>query len=182
MPKKMKEVKGMIHSKNSFFLSNRGGPDEISPVIPTEKKKAKVMAVEKIYSKPSFFLPSRGPDGGKVSTPSSTVTPPPRVSQFVKQRRFLYDKDTGEPYAEWVDNVAVCVTTGEALFRSRKEEFEETVSQCCDFSVPKQRHPNDFSVSTVDMVASGFLSLEDFKLPNGAAVKMVDYERFLENK
>ncbi len=43
-----------------------------------------------------------------------------------------------------------------------------------DYSVPKQRHPNDFSVSTEDMLASGFMTLDAFKAPNGTVVRLRD--------
>ena len=144
-----------------------------------------------MFSRKSFFIPKRGPGGGKVPIP--VVAPPANgfssFQRFEPVRRFVYDKSTGEAYAEWINNAAICIHTGEELFRSgryREDDmcgdsasmFEETF----DYSVPKQRHPNDFSVSTNEMLASGFISLSDFKAPNGAAVRLDEYERFLKEK
>jgi hypothetical protein len=194
-----------------------------------------------MLSKSSFFLPKRGPGGGKVplvvvpannsNTANHSSLNRPQGNRATMQfsseprRRFIFDKTTGEPYAEWVDDVAVCVHTGQELFRSRRsvmmrreraEEFGAGEAEldfssydpasgtaaalgggCCDaeaammmmqprldFSVPKDtvRHPNDFSISTEDMLASGFITLDAFKAPDGAAVRLVDYERFLQEK
>jgi hypothetical protein len=160
-----------------------------------EKKKARKSAAVPVqaagpgmmFSKGSFFLPSRGPNGGKVAIPA----PPPAADafnnhrfQFVPQRRFVYDKSTGEAYAEWINDVAVCIHTGQELFRSRGFQGGDcrAPAESFDYSVPKQCHPNDFSVSTEEIVASGFLTLADFKAPDGAAIRLVDYERYKEHK
>ena len=147
-----------------------------------------------MFSKGSFFIPNRGPNGGKVSIPLAPVLPVSQYGnndnrfQFTPQRRFVYEQGTGVAYAEWINGVAVCVHTGQELFRSRSfaadldESAGSGVMQAPDYSVPKQLHPNDFSVSTDEMLASGFITLEDFKAPNGAAVRLVDYEIFLKRK
>ena len=162
--------------------------------MPVKKKVVKKVAMSAVqpagpglvFSAESFFLPSRGPNGGKVSAPIVPVASAfqanfTRFPQYEKPRRFVYDKSTGEAYAEWINNVAVCVNTGQELFRSREAPMADGAGVLpFDYSVPKQRHPNDFSVSTDDMIASGFLSLEAFKAPDGAAVRLVDYEQYLE--
>jgi hypothetical protein len=147
-----------------------------------------------MFSKKSFFIPNRGPGGGKVPIP--VVVPPPvngfqPFQRFEPVRRFVYDKSTGEAYAEWINNVAVCIHTGEELFRSnRYSQPEYDCAECdlssfevkLDYSVPPQRHPNDFSIGTTEMLESGFISVGDFKDPDGAAVRLIDYERFLAEK
>ena len=153
-----------------------------------------------IFSKTSFFLPKRGPDGGKVPAPVAKPAVQPssgfnRFANFEPIRRFVYDRDTGEAYAEWVGDVAVCIHTGQELFRSRRGRGADNAAELSfedeggpapiapfDYSVPKQRHPNDFSVSTEDILASGFITLDDFKAPDGAGVRLVDYEAFLKRK
>jgi hypothetical protein len=138
-----------------------------------------------MFSKGSFFVPCRGPNGGKVAIPVPATVPDDRYNRqpFVPQRRFVYDKSTGEAYAEWIDGVAVCVNTGQELFRSRTfRDDESTPAPSFDFSVPRQLHPNDFSIGTEDVVASGFLTLADFKAPNGAAIRLEDYELYLKRK
>jgi len=148
-----------------------------------------------VFSKGSFFIPGRGVDGGRV--PAPIVAPPAQqngrpFSQYVPARRFIYNKDTGEAYAEWINDVAICIHTGQELFRSRRNQQPQDGgnefgdggggAQPFDYSVPKQCHPNDYSISTVDMLASGFITLNDFKKPDGAAVRLVDYELFLKKK
>ena len=170
--------------------------------MPDKKKAKKSQAVPvqsagpgMMFSKGSFFIPNRGPNGGKVSIPTPPVLPVSQYGnngnrfQFTPQRRFVYEQGTGIAYAEWIDGVAVCVHTGQELFRSRGAVDESFACgsgggsmQPHDYSVPKQRHPNDYSVSTDEMLASGFITLEDFKTSNGAAVRLVDYESFLKRK
>ena len=169
-----------------------------------EKKKAMKKAAKPavqsagpgmVFSKQSFFIPNRGPNGGRVAAPVAPVAPVVKpnsngFARFEPKRRYVYDKVTGEAYAEWIDNVAVCIHTGQELFRSRAAKSEDfslssgggAVAPPLDFSVPKQRHPNDYSISTDDMIASGFLSLDAFKAPDGAAVRLKDYELYLERK
>ncbi len=172
---------------------------KMPPPVAKKMKSMKSKIVESaagpgmMFSKKSFFIPNRGPDGGKVPIPE--VVPPPvngfqPFQRFEPVRRFVYDKSTGEAYAEWINNVAVCIHTGEELFRSNRYSQQEndwaegdlSFEVKFDYSVPPQRHPNDFSVSTIEMLESGFISLGDFKAPNGAAVRLVDYERFLAEK
>ena len=153
-----------------------------------------------VFSRQSFFLPNRGPGGGKVPAPVAKPVAPPsfnsnRFANYEPVRRFVYDRSTGEAYAEWKGDVAVCIHTGQELFRSRKSREVDSAMEFgfddgggpalaapFDYSVPKQRHPNDFSVSTEDILASGFITLDDFKAPDGAGVRLVDYEAFLKRK
>jgi hypothetical protein len=158
-----------------------------------------------MFSRESFFLPKRGPDGGKVAIPvkaeNAAAPGDSRFfsrSSFQQQRHFVRDKVTGEPYAEWVNGVAVCIHTGQELFRSRRcyQEGGNSTGQygddesfggaggCAaarpfDYSVPKQRHPNDYSVSTDEILASGFITEDDFKAPDGAAIRLADYEAYV---
>lgn len=158
------------------------------PAVAKAKKKVVIALVQSagpgmMFTKDSFFVPSRGLNGGKVAVPVPVDEQPMQYRPFVQQRRFLHDKETGEAYAEWVNNVAVCIHTGEELFRSRtcqEDECGYNEQQPFDYSVPKQQHPNDYSISTDDIVASGFLTLGDFKMPNGAAIRLADYERHLK--
>jgi hypothetical protein len=151
-----------------------------------------------MFSRASFFLPKRGTDGGKVPAPVPSALPSPFERRFFEpMRRYIRDRETGEPYAEWIGESAVCLVTGQELFRSRRSRMNEDdefaaafeggeasggVQMRLDYSVPKQRHPNDYSVSTEDMLASGFITLDAFREPNGAAVRLRDYEAFLKEK
>ncbi len=169
-------------------------PEKKKPTKKAVKPAVQSAGPGMVFSKESFFMPNRGPNGGKVAAPLAPVEPAlqsvsNRFSRFEPQRRYVYDKVTCEAYAEWINNVAVCVHTGEELFRSREFKSEElslgvggVAAEPFDFSVPKQRHPSDYSVSTDDIIASGFLSLDAFKAPDGAAVRLVGYERFLRCK
>ena len=178
---------------------------------PPPPKKKKISAVKPplasvqsagpglMFSRTSFFLPNRGTDGGKVPAPVvvSSALPSPFERRFEPMRRFIRDRETGEPYAEWIGESAVCLSTGQELFRSRRSRLNEEdefaaafeggeasggMQVRLDYSVPKQRHPNDYSVSTEDMLASGFITLDAFREPNGAAVRLRDYEAFLKEK
>ena len=181
----------------------------IMPHPPVRKKPAvkrkQVVPVQSagpgmVFSKQSFFLPQRGPGGGKVPAPAPKPTAKPffnsnRFANHEPVRRSVYDRTTGEAYAEWVGDAAVCIHTGQELFRSRRNrdadsslEFDfadeegPAIAAPFDYSVPKQRHPNDFSVITEDILASGFITLDAFKAPDGAGVRLVDYEAFLKGK
>jgi hypothetical protein len=190
---------GVMFSKQSFFLPNRGldgGKISVAVVqqpFNNHKPQVKKTVVQPagpgmMFSKQSFFLPGRGVDGGKVPVPVAQVEQQQSVGfkKFEPQRRFVYDKVTGVEYAEWINGVAYCLNTGEELFRSRNATGEEASSsgqdKPFDFSVPKQRHPNDYSIDTNDILASGFLSLSDFKAPNGAAIRLIDYENYLKRE
>ena len=148
-----------------------------------------------MFSRRSFFLPKRGDDGGKVPVPVvKEVQPSPFFQRFEPARRYIYDRTSGEAYAEWVGDSAVCLTTGQELFRSRRSQGDDSFDlggkahgaafeqMPFDYSVPKQRHPNDYSISTEDILASGFITLDAFKEPDGAAVRLKDYEAFLKAK
>ena len=193
------------------MLSNNDDAMPLPPPPPPARKKpvAKkkpVVPVQTagpgmVFSKQSFFLPNRGPGGGKVPAPVPKPTAQPSNRFFAPYepvRRFVYDRDTGEAYAEWVGDAAVCLHTGQELFRSRRGrqdggEFGGSGGfgddgggplpvAPFDYSVPRQRHPNDFSVSTEDILASGFITLDAFKAPDGAGVRLVDYEAFLKRQ
>ena len=204
---------GMMFSKDSFFAPKRGPDGGKVPVLssaldvrpastkPPSKNAASVSSAGPgmMFSKTSFFIPKRGPDGGKVALPKVVEAKPafgaPRfpTSGFQPQRHFVRDKDTGDAYAEWINGEAVCIHTGEVLFRSRRAQqgddeyaYVQTESAAVlfkpDYSVPKQRHPNDYSYSTDEILASGFITVDDFKEPNGAAIRLADYDAFLKQK
>lgn len=91
---------------------------------------------------------------------------PPRE----KRRFFVYDKETGEPFAEWINNVAVSLETGEELFRSRRS-MEEEDGACYerrfDFSVPTFYRADDPTIYTADLVMMGVITEQD--LASGSA-------------
>ena len=196
---------GMMFSKGSFFSPKRGIDGGKVPVVaglarpiivhpkPTAASSLSSAGPGMMFSKESFFVPKRGPDGGKVALPKVEDKPAfgnrfPTFG-FQPQRHFVRDKDTGDAYAEWIDGEAVCIHTGEVLFRSRRTEDEfafarddSVMAFKPDYSVPKQRHPNDYSYSTNEILESGFITIDDFKAPNGAAIRLADYDAFLERK
>jgi hypothetical protein len=87
--------------------------------------------------------------------------------QREKRRFFVYDKETGEPFAEWINNVAISLETGEELFRSRRSTEEQYVfedgrpSGFFDFSVPTFYRADDPAIYTEDLIQCGILSEQD---------------------
>ena len=99
------------------------------------------------------------------STPSF---PAPR-----EQRRFfIYNKETGEPYAEWINNVAICLETGEELFKSRSYyEDQGNQQRYMDYSVPTYYRDDDHTIYTADLIAAGIITDQDLAVGNGALTK-----------
>jgi hypothetical protein len=121
--------------------------------------------------KPPAILPAPAPPKStffepgfrKPGVPTVQAEPFPTHSPFVQRRSFLYDRHTGEPYAEWIGGQAVCLETSEVLFESNRSWHNgggEAVK--FDFTPPKQRHPKDPSIDTQDLIDAGILTLEDF--------------------
>ncbi len=135
--------------------------------MPPKKQKK---APEPIPTKASFFAPKRDyEDHKKVDFSSS---PPVPTQKQPKYQSFLYDHGTGRPYAEIVGRSAICVDSGEELFRFRngpEEEDEECVSgpiftKKFDFTPPSgKRHPDDRGIDIAGLVEFGLLSDEDVR-------------------
>ena len=128
--------------------------------------------------KNTFFKP--GFRKAAVILPAPTAFP---RQQFAPRRSFLYNKDTGDAYAEWMGNEAVCLETGEVLFESKGSVDYGSSSSGgfspakFDFTPPKQRHPKDPSITTQDLLDADIITLEDFK--NGRSALSVEaHERF----
>jgi hypothetical protein len=120
--------------------------------------------------KGSFF--KQGGSGKAISSAAAKPVANPFFTrkQFAPRRNFLYDKFTDEPYAEWIENQAVCLETGEVLFESRSGTWDNARSSAAakfDFSPPKHKHPKDPSIASQDLIDAGVLTLDDFK--NGRA-------------
>ena len=104
---------------------------------------------------------------------SSQSFPPPR-----EQRRFfIYHKETGEPYAEWINNVAISLETGEELFKSRNYyEGGENQQFYMDYSVPIYYRKDDPTIYTADLIRAGIVTEQDLAVGNGALTK----EKYME--
>ncbi len=119
--------------------------------------------------KNTFFKPG-------FREPAKLVLPPPVITSrqsFAPRRSFLYNKQTGEPYAEWIENQAVCLETGEVLFESSGEYYQggrKAVNHDAkfDFAPPTSRHPKDPTIVTQDVIDAGVLTLDDFKAGKSA--------------
>jgi len=86
------------------------------------------------------------------------------------KRRFLYNKETNEAYAEVVDGSAICLETGEQLFRFKDSEGDKegggssgfTHGVRFDFTPPGgKRHPSERFVDVPNLVKAGILSGSD---------------------
>ena len=98
-----------------------------------------------------------------------------RQPMMIKPRRFVYDEDTGEPYAEWINGEAVCLQTGDVLFESRSLRFDadhdaafmqqQQPLQKFDFTVPNKgtRHPLDPTIFSQSLIDSNVISLNDLR-------------------
>lgn len=129
------------------------------------KKKA-APAPKQIPTKASFFLSKRT----MVETKKPVLpTEPQSKAAPVRQRRFLFDEGTQEAYAEIVGNAAICLETGDELFRFAEKdgvsEYQPSSSgfqRPFDFSPPTgKRHPNDRYVDVLNLVKAGILTDED---------------------
>ena len=122
-----------------------------------QKKKPKPAAP--LPTKASFFQPKR--------EYCETVTVKVEPTVPAPRQRLLYDKETGMPFAEVIDNAAVCLHTGQELFRfkEREQRAEEPLFAAgFDFTPPGGRkHPNERSVDVRAMVDAGILSDEDVR-------------------
>jgi hypothetical protein len=96
-----------------------------------------------VFFKPGAF---RAPVVTEKATATTTAAP---RQQFAPRRSFVYNNQTGEPYAEWIGNEAVCLDTGEVLFESKTERCINQKPQAgtFDFKPPPQRHPKDPSIA-----------------------------------
>jgi hypothetical protein len=144
--------------------------------MPTKKKKLQPQPPPRKVVKTDFFVHQchqqfenlvpviKSEDAG--STPSSF--PPPR-----EQRRFfIYNKETGEPYAEWINNVAICLETGEELFKSRSYyEDQDNQQRYMDYSVPTYYREDDPTIYTADLIGTGIITKQDLVVGNGALTK-----------
>ncbi len=126
--------------------------------------KKKAVPVAPVLTKDSFFLSKRTVVESKK--PAHPVEAP--ASAPPKKRRFLFEQGTGMAYAEVLDNAAVCLETGQELFRFGGGADAGGYQQCAgfqrrfDFSPPTgNRHPNDRIVDALNLVKAGILTEED---------------------
>ena len=120
-----------------------------------QKKKPKPAAP--LPTKASFFQPKR--------EYCETVTVKVEPTVPAPRQRLLYDKETGMPFAEVIDNAAVCLHTGQELFRFKEQRAEEPFfATGFNFTPPGgKKHPNERSVDVCAMVGAGILSNEDVR-------------------
>lgn len=135
--------------------------------MPAKKKKTSQPPPRKIVKTDFFVHPCHQayeefvPIDSKPAPEDSSSFPPPR-----EQRRFfIYNKDTGEPYAEWINNVAISLETGEELFKSRNYQPEN--ADWKDYSVPTFYRADDPTIYTEDLIRSGIISEQDLAVGNG---------------
>ena len=123
-----------------------------------QKKKPKPAAP--LPTKASFFQAKR------EYCEAVTVKAEP-VASVAQRQRLLYDKETGLPFAEVIDNAAVCLHTGQELFRfkDREQRMDEPLfASRFDFTPPGgKKHPNERSVDVRAMVDARILSDEDVR-------------------
>ena len=97
-----------------------------------------------------------------------------QVADKTQKRRFLFDKETNDAYAEIMGDSAICLDTGMELFRFAGGEgnypgfFEQDVpsrfehTREFDFTPPDgKRHPGERFVDVTNLVKAGLLSEED---------------------
>jgi len=117
------------------------------------QKKKKPSAPIALPTKSSFFEAKR--EYREITAAKTAPVAQPR-------QRLLYDKETGMPYAEVIDNAAVCLDTGQELFRFKERGDQQTVVNGFDFTPPSgKKHPYERSVDVRALVAAGILSNED---------------------
>ena len=125
-------------------------------------KKAAPLVPKMIPTKESFFSPKR--TMMEKQTKSSAVVPLKKEDNWPRPQRLLYDPNTCLPYAEIVDNVAICLDTGVELFRfgeSYNEERRE-FGKRFDFKPPGGvRHPSERFVDVEGLVKAGILAEKD---------------------
>ncbi len=122
-----------------------------------QKKKKPSAAPLTVATKASFFDTKR--EYSEVTKTALPVAPP------LLRQRLLYDKETGMPYAEIINNAAMCLNTGEELFRfkdriadAQPAAFESRF----DFTPPGgKKHPFERTVDVSALVEAGILSNAD---------------------
>jgi len=147
--------------------------------MPPPKKKTNASPAP-IPTKASFFEIKR-----EFEEPVAAVGPVPRFKPVEEVRpviqrapRLLYDKGTGMPYAEIVDNSAICLDSGVELFsfknRDDDEDYEDnsvafvSAPKRLDFIPPEgKRHPDDRWVDVAGLVEFGLLSDADVSSRKG---------------
>ena len=132
--------------------------------IANKKKKVDATPAQR-PTKASFFKARR-----EFESVSDSAAPPPLFAQRAPfhRPRILYEQGTGMAYAQVVNNVAVCLETGDELFRFRDRVDEDegyavvVAAPRFDFTPPSgKRHPNDRSVDVLGLVNAGLMSNED---------------------
>jgi hypothetical protein len=118
----------------------------------------------RIPTKDSFFLSKRTMVESKK--PELPVDVPKAAP--VRQRRFLFEQGTGMAYAEVLGDAAICLETGQELFRfgggDDVGEYQPSsgFQRPFDFSPPDgKRHPADRFVDVLNLVKAGILAEED---------------------
>jgi hypothetical protein len=159
---------------STFF--NPGHRESVPVKKAAPKKKANPITPPALAPpKETFFKPGfrKAADPPAPAAPSFTRQP------FVPRRSFLYNKETGEPYAEWVGNEALCLDTGEVIFESSGEGYLSRVPAAVsfDFTPPKHKNPKDPSIGTQDLIDTGVISFDDFRKGN-SALSVEKYEEY----
>jgi hypothetical protein len=149
------------------------------------KKKANVPPPRKVVKAHFFVHPARQEFEEIVpvgNIEEKNEKPSASFPQFEKRRYFVYNKETGEPYAEWIDNVAVSLETGEELFRSSRsfgDSYEDThYARRFNFSVPTFYRADDPTIYTETLVEWGIVTEKDISEGNGGLSK----EKYMEWK
>ena len=131
-----------------------------------QKKKKPSAPPPPLPTKASFFLPKREYSDDKPAVAESAP-----VAVRPRFQRLLYDRETGMPYAEVINNVAMCLFSGEELFRFQsavkddEDHHTQAFSNGFDFTPPKgKRHPDDRSVDVKGLVDAGIMSNDDVAL------------------
>lgn len=146
--------------------------------------KAKKPVVIKLkVVKSHFFLPKDQQtfEDNSITAATPMVKAADAFQPRMKPRRYLFDKDTGEPYAEWINDDAVCLETGAVLFESRSKVHHDEEERRKDFRVPEFRREDDPTIYTDDLLGDGVITLEDFAL-NGASLTSDRVRAWLDSK
>jgi uncharacterized protein YacL (UPF0231 family) len=152
-------------------------------------KPKKVAVLKPKVLKNHFFLPREQQEFEDPSkmTPVNAAIPQVIMPQREIKRHFLFNNLTGEAYAEWINNEAVCLETGMVLFRSRNktnedmEMYEEGNWRKYDFRVPDFRRVDDPTIYTEDLIQDGVITVEDFRM-NGAALTLERVKTWMTTK
>ena len=136
-------------------------------------KKKKTAAPTRIPTKESFFQPARQFQDVVAAAPVKSFKPP-----VVNPRppRLLYNEGTGQAYAEVVGNAAICLDSGQELFRFKNGDDDDECNGTqntmpklgFDFTAPVgTRHPNERSVDIAGLMEFGILSEQDVENRRG---------------